>query len=605
MQTKTLLAVAIASGIAVSAQAEQTIEPIVVTATRTAQTVDETLASVTVITREEIERLQPAQLSDLLQHRAGLHFASNGPFGKNTSLFMRGTNSDHTVLLVDGVRMGSATNGSPSWESLPVAEIERIEIVRGPRASIYGADAIGGVVQIFTRQGEAGQTRLNAHSRVGSFNTRELGAGLRGGTDQTRWSLSANHLRTDGINVQDDSGDDDDDGYHNSSISWAVDHALPNGVELFHHALYTEGRSDFDADQWGVGPYPSAHHDFEQAALQLGLRGSIHDHWFSELAIGHARDASDTYHAGQFNSRYATSRAQLDWRNELNLGLNALWTVGLDWQQERVDSSADYGVTRRDNLGLYQVLQGRLNQHDLQASLRYDDNQAYGDHTTGQLAWGYPLNNQLRSRLSWGTAFKAPSFNDLYWPGSGNPELKPEESETVEAGLRYTQGRQHLDAALFHTEVDNLIAWAPTESGMWQPANINRARMQGLELEGGTQHGPWQVTIAATLLKAINLETDNELPRRPRQTLRLDLDRQLGAYSLGGSVIAQGSSYDNAANTVELDSHTLLNLRASWQASRDWTLRATVDNALDKDYQTAAGYNQPGRAFYLSASYQQ
>ena len=603
MPSKTIIAAAIAGGISLSVQAQQSIDAVIVTATRSAQTVDATLASVTVITREEIDRMQSAQLSDLLQHRAGIHLASNGPFGKHTSLFMRGSNSSHVVLLIDGVRSGSATSGGAAWEGIPLSEIERIEIVRGPRASIYGADAIGGVIQIFTRQGEAGKTRLRAHSRVGSFNTGELGVGASGGNSQTRWSLSANHQQTDGINVRDTVGDDERDGNRHSALSWKLSHQLDSGVEFFSNALFSEGKSDFDVDQWGVGPYASAHTDVRHGAIKAGARASLHALWYSELSIAHNRDEGTTYYEETFNNRINSYREQLDWRNDLSLGQRTLWTIGLDLQRERVDSSTAYSETRRDNHAVYQLLQGELERHSLLASLRYDDNEAYGNYTTGQLAWGFALSPTLRSRLSWGTAFKAPSFNDLFWPGSGNPALKPEESESWEAGLRYSQGSLYWDAAIHYSEVDNLIAWAPGDGGMWQPANIANARIRGAELETGVHHGPWKIALAASLVDAIDRDNGTELPRRPRETLRLDLDRQLKAFSLGGSVIAQGRSYDNAANSTQMSGHGLLNLRAAWQATPEWTVRANVDNSLDKDYQTTANYNQPGRAFYLSAHY--
>ena len=592
MQKKTLLTAMLAAGFALSVQAEQFIDPIIVTATRTAQTVDETLASVTVITREEIERLQPAQLSDLLQSRAGIHIADNGPFGKNTSLFMRGTNSDHTLLLIDGVRMGSATSGGASWQFLPVSEIERIEIVRGPRASIYGADAIGGVIQIFTRRNEAGPARVNAYVRSGSFGTREFGAGMSSSTKQTSYNLSASHNETSGINVR-NIGEDDKDGYVNSSLSANITHRLKNDAELFATLLHSNGNTEYDGT-----PNET---DFVHQALSTGLRGMLADNWWSELSLAQSRDEGRNYGVGNFYSRFNTARDLIDWRNDFSLGESASLTLGVDWQQEKVDSTTNYDETRRYNRAIYQVLQSTLGHHNLQASLRHDDNEAYGGHTTGQLAWGYAISPRLRSRLSWGTAFKAPTFNQLYWPntgfGGGNSELEPEKSETFEGGLRYNSGTRYLDIGLFQTEVENLI------SG-WPPQNVAKARMQGLEIETGLKYEDWHVNAALSFLEHQNLATSNELVRRPRETFRLDLDRNIGTLGFGGSVIAQGQSFDNAANTQKISGYGLLNLRASWRAAPDWTIRSSINNALDTEYQNALGFNQPGRAYYISVHYQ-
>ena len=596
MNKKTILAAAIAGGIAVSAQAEQTLDTIVVTATRTAQIVDESLASVTIITREEIERLQPAQLSDLLQGRAGINIADNGPFGKTTSLYLRGTNSDHTLLLIDGVRMGSATIGGASWQYLPVSAIERIEIVRGPRASIYGADAIGGVIQIFTRHGTEGSARTNAYARIGSFNTHEVGAGVRGGNERTTYSLSASHHETDGINVIDDVGDDERDGYRNTSLSLNIRHQLENKVELFTNGLYSTGRTEYD-DAF----FDSAYSDFVHGALSAGIKAAINEAWLTYLTLSHASDRADVTDA--WPGYFDTFRDQIDWRNDFIIGNGLLLTAGIDWRQDRVKSTTSYDESSRDNVGVYQILQSELGRHHLQGSLRYDDNEAYGNQTTGALAWGYALSPQLRSRLSWGSAFKAPTFNQLYWPGAGNPELKPEQSETIEAGLRLSQPLGYIDLALFQTDVDNLISGWPAE-------NIAKARMQGMELETGLQIQQWQAAVALTLLDAEDRDTGNELTHRPRETLRLDLDYRLGHYDLGGSVIAQGRSYNNASNTDRIAGHAVLNLRGAWRMNQHWIWRATIDNALDKEYTTArdwsgTNYNQPGRAAYLSVHYQQ
>ncbi|MDT8451640.1 MAG: TonB-dependent receptor [Gammaproteobacteria bacterium] len=578
--------------------------PIIVTVTRTAQTADETLAAVTVITRKEIEHLQPAQLTDLLRNRAGITVSDNGPFGKTSSVYMRGTNSDHTLLLIDGVRMGSATSGGASWQFLPPSEIERIEIVRGPRASVYGADAIGGVIQVFTRQGMEEPARINAHARIGEFNTREFGAGIQGGTAQTSYSLSASHQETDGINIQDDSGDDERDGYRNTTLSWNITHRLENTAELFTSGLYSEGETDFDADQWGVGPYNSAHYDFVHAAARAGLRGSLTDSWFSEFSLAQSLDQSDVFHESVFDSRYDTERTTVDWRNDLTLGTTTLLTLGLDWYEDRVTSTAAYDEISRYNRGIYQILQTDLGRHSLQGSLRYDDNEAYGSQTTGQAAWGYALTNALRSRISYGTAFKAPTFNDLYWPDRGNPELEPEESETVEAGLRYAQGSLHWDASLFQTDIRNLIAWRDTGDGVWLPINVNQARILGLELETGIRHNGWDAKASLSLIDAEDRDTGKELARRPRQTLRLDADRDFGRYRLGATLLAAGKRYDDLANTRELVGYATFDVRAEYALARNWRVQASIENLLDKNYETASSYNQPGRSLYLTLHYQ-
>ncbi|WP_020146255.1 TonB-dependent receptor domain-containing protein [Thioalkalivibrio sp. ALJ15] len=597
----------------------QTLETVQVTASRIAQTVDETLASVTIIDREEIERLQPQQFTDLLDGRAGVSVSGAGPFGKQSSVRVRGTESDHHLLLIDGVRMGSATTGGASWRFLPPEEIERVEIVRGPRTSIYGSDAIGGVTQIFAREGREGPPKVNAFVGGGSFDTWETGVGVAGGTENTNYSFSVSHFETDGINVQDDVGDDDPDGYKNTSLAGKLSHRLPNGIELFGNMLYSEGRSEYDADEFGLvdpadpdsfgrlGPYDRAYTDFVHAALRAGVRIPVTARWDSEVTLGQSRDESDDVTEGGVLGgsidRFDTRRNQLTWRNDLRLGDRTDLVAGVDAYEDQVDGTTDYDEDSRYNVGVYSVLRTELGNHDLEASLRYDDNEQFGAKTTGQIAWGMQATDALRLRASYGTAFKAPTFNDLYFPDvgffRGNPDLNPEESETYELGARYSAGHTYVDVAVFEARVDNLITGSPL------PENIEEARIRGLEIEGGHEFGPWNSRASMTLLDAENRETGKELSRRAPVSARLDLDREFGRFSVGATAIAKSRSYDDTGNNDRLSGYGLLNLRASYQIHREWQLRATVSNVLDKDYETQGGYNQPGRAAFVKLRYQQ
>ncbi|EHQ52182.1 TonB-dependent receptor [Ectothiorhodospira sp. PHS-1] len=612
MHKKSLLSAAILLALPHALSAQEMIarlDPILVTPTRTAQTVDQTLASVTVIEREEIERLQPKAFADLLAARAGIALSQNGPFGKTTGLFLRGAASDHTLLLIDGVRMGSATLGSASWQFLPPAEIERVEIVRGPRTSLYGSDAIGGVIQVFTREGD-GPARVRAHMGAGSFNTREYGLGVSGSQDRTRYSLSGSHFGTDGIDVQRGVGDSGRDGFHNSSVSGRLSHQATEGLELFgsfHHAF---GETDYDSGQLARDWIDFVHH-----ASRIGVRGQLHEVWFSELSVSHSRDENETFQNGVASSRIDTTRYLLAWQNDLLLG-DHLFTAGVDYQEDKVSSSRDYDETRRDNWGVYAQLQLDLGHHALTGSLRQDDNEAFGKETTGQLAWGYRITDAWRVRASGGTAFKAPTFNDLYWPGGGNPDLAPESSETYELGLRHQSGGFHADLAVFQSDIDDLIEWAPVPgSSFWQPQNVEKARIRGLELETGMRHAHWSALLSLTLLDHENRHTGHELRRRPNEIARLDLDRRWQDWSFGTTLIAEGRRYNDAANTDRIAGHELVHLRAAYQVNPAWTVRATLNNVFDRDYVTArqAGfggqpaidYEQPGRAFYLTLNYQQ
>ncbi|MFW6342903.1 MAG: TonB-dependent receptor domain-containing protein [Halothiobacillaceae bacterium] len=592
-----------------------TMDPIVVTPNRAAQTVDESLSSVTVIDRAEIERLQPVRLVDLLRGRAGLDVADNGPYGQLTSLFLRGGNAAQTLLLVDGVRMTGGTDGRPSWEFLPLSQIDRIEIVRGPRTSVYGADAVGGVVQVFTRAGQAGGPQVGAEIGAGSLGTFEAAAGIGGGTEDTRLHLSASHFRTDGIDVLDGIGDSDRDGFDNTAFSARFSHRFSDRLSLFASALRSQGRSDFDAD---FGPDAT---DYVQQGLRAGLRGLIGRHGSSELSFSTARDDRKNFSKDRYVSRADMPNRRVDWRNDFSLGDSVLLTAGLDWLGEYVDAEdldPDYGFDgyerdRRHNRGAYLMAHGDWRKHRLSGSFRHDRNSQFGNHNTGQIAWGHDLTETLSSRVSWGTAFRAPSFLDLYYPGFANPDLAPETARTAEAGLRWTRDRAYADLAAFETRVDDLIVYSFASS---RPENINRARMRGLELETGYANDLWQLALSATLLRTEDRDTGNRLPRRAGQTLRLDVDRQLGRWSIGGTVAGRSHSFNDADNRDRLAGYGLLDLRASYRFDRDWTLQATVDNVLDREYATANAYRyepdfsrtavpyaDTGRTFFLRLTY--
>ena len=602
------LSVSLSSFVIASPDDGVMLEPVVVTPARTSQSIEQSLASVTVIERDAIETLNPQQFSDILQGRAGVDVATSGGFGQQTSVFIRGANSNQSILLIDGVRLGSASAGGAAWQFIPPEQIERVEVVRGPRSSIYGADAIGGVVQVFTRQGEVGPPAFDAHVGGGSFGSHNYGAGVRGGTEQTQYQLSAAHRHTDGINVLEDVGDDQRDGYHNTSANLSVDHRFNSKVSAFARVLHAQGRSAFNHEDFMQVPSSSAHIDFTQSVLAVGGRLALGNIGESQLTLAQSRDDQDTYIEQAFSDRFNTRMRAVHWQHQLPLGADWHWQFGVDWREDKLDSSVDYARSSRDNLGVYQVLQGQIDRHELQLALRHDDNESYGGETTGAVAWGYALTPALTSRVSYATGFNAPNFNQLYWPDFGNPDLQPETSKTVEAGLRYQQQAFYADIALYHTCVDDLIDQ--------QPANVD-ARMRGAEFEAGWQQDDWRLRAAISLLDAENRDTGDSLARRPDQSLRVDVDRNLGRWSLGASAIARSHSTDYVFNpdTFETESQRLpgyaqFDLRAGYQVNANWQVSAQINNVLDQDYYTAAYgpdtfYQNPGRAFYLTLRYQQ
>ncbi len=580
------------------------IDPVVVTATRTARTVNASLASVTVIERSDIERLQATSVPDLLRGVQGLQVSNSGGPGKVTDIYTRGTSADHTLVLIDGVKIGSATTGTTAWQDLPISQIERIEVVRGPRSSLYGSEAIGGVIQIFTRKG-GGALRPSLSLGGGSYRSANASANLSGGGDSGWWSLGGSYQDTEGFNactgVPNQAGcftdEPDIDGYRNLAGSARGGYRFGQRGELDLFWLGTKAQSRFDG---------SFVNDTKTNQQVLGAKGRFSplDPWDLTLALGQSRDDSDNRLNGSFVTAFDTLRETASLQSDLTLGTAQVLTLGLDWQNDRITSTEDYAEDSRDNVGVFGQIQASLQGHDLSASLRQDDNQQFGRHATGSAAWGYSLSNGVRLLASYGTAFKAPTFNELYFPFFGNPDLTPEQSRSAELGVSGDLGLLQWSVNAYQTKVDDLIAFGPA----FIPENIDQAQIRGLELGVTGAHHGWTLSANLTLLDPINQsdgpDDGNLLPRRAEQSARIDLDKDLGAWRLGGSLIGVGRRFDDTANTLVLDPYGTLDLRAEYAFGKGFRVQGRLENLFDADYETAAYYNQPGRGFYLTLRYE-
>jgi vitamin B12 transporter len=590
-----------------TAGAEQpvtTTVPVIVSATRTAQSVERTLAPVSVITREDIQRLQANSVQDVLRGLPGVALSNNGGRGKQTSVFLRGTESDHVMVLIDGVKVGSATAGLFAFQDLPVEQIERIEVVRGPRASLYGSEAIGGVIQIFTRRGGDG---FKPYARVtaGSRGTREGSLGVSGGDERAWFSLSGNADVTDGFDACRGSFaggcftvEPDRDGYRNRGVSARAGYRFDSGLELEGHLLRTSADVEFDGGFQNESENRQAVHGARLSFAPL-------DPWRVSASVGHARDEADSFKDAVFASEFITRRDSVSVQNDVELAPDHLAVVGFDFQRDRVAGSTAFTVTSRRNRGVFGQYLGSFGDHDLEASLRHDDNQQFGASNTGSAAWGWRLHRALRLVASYGTAFKAPSFNELYFPGFGNPNLAPEESRTIEFALNGSVGAARWGLNVFQTDVDDQIAF---DAATFAPANIGRSRIRGLEASLAGRVAGFDASASLSVLDPRNRDSSanrgNQLPRRPRQVLRLDLDRAIGAWSLGTTVLAEGARYDDLANTQRLGGFVTLDLRAAYRIDEDWTVQARVENVFDKRYETAGFFNQPGRGAFVTLRYQ-
>ena len=580
------------------AETPTSLDEIVVTATRTEQSADATLASVTVITRQDIDRLQAQSLLDVLRGVAGLTISNNGGSGKATSVFLRGTNADHVLVMINGIKVGSATMGTATFQDIPLAQIERIEIVRGPRASLYGSEAIGGVIQIFTRKG-GGALTPSVSFTAGSYGTYNTAVGLAGGGEQGWLNAKVDQQNIKGFNTKRNAtgADLDIDGYHNSSLGVNGGYRFDNGVIADAQALRANSKNQFDGN-------PNESEGVQQV-LGGSLKSSPMQAWNMTLRAGRSQDDSNNLKDGSFKTRFNTQRDNLSWQNDFAVNAGQIFTAGLDFQNDRVDSTTAYTQPTRNNRALFGQYQASFDKHSLQASMRRDNNQQFGNHNTGGLGYGYAISDTARLTASYGTAFKAPTFNQLYYPGFGTATLRPELSRSLEVGAagQGAVGKWSLNA--YRTNVTDLIGF----DTLFLPVNINTALLKGLEGQLKTRLAEWDINSTLTLQDPRQTSGANQgklLNRRATKAIRLEAAHDFGAYRLSGSLYAEGRRFDDLANTSsrQLGGYGLLDVRAEYRIAPAWLLQGRVDNLLDKQYETAQFYNQPRRGIYFTLNYQ-
>ncbi len=582
-----------------------TLSPIVVTATRNAQTVDDSLAAVTVITREDIERTQAKDLQELLSGRPGIDMTNNGGRGKNSSLFMRGTNSGHVLVLIDGAKIGSATLGSVSFQHLPLSQIDRIEIVRGPRSSLYGSEAIGGVIQIFTRKGKKG-FNANESITIGRYRSTQITTGASINNMNTALSVQLGYDETGGFSAQ-KGNNPDDDGYQNTSFSTTFEHKFNNRISLNTSFVRAETKTEYDS--W----VPATDYESQgvQQAAAIKLKYVPTQEWKMTVGLDQGRDESQEIENDLKTNRFDTTRNRIYLQNDITLNDNTVLVLGFDRQTDTINSNIDYAETSRDNTGVFVQHQWFMQKADILFALRNDNNEAFGNKATGNIALGYPLNHTIKLLASYGTAFRAPTFNDLYYPVSGNPDLSPEESTSSEVGITGNQYWGNWNISLYRTDITDLINWACAVNcndadffnDIWRPFNIGKVRIRGLEASTTTHIQDWRIATSLNLTNPEDVNTGNKLQRRAFRTARIDIDRNTRKFSAGVTVIGQGYRYTDTLNSDHLNSYYLVNLRAGYSVSKHVMLRLKLDNAFNKDYELNKSYNTAGRSIFATISY--
>ena len=593
------------------------LKEVVVTASRVATPITDVIADVSLIDRAQLDLAGQSSLRDLLGQQPGVQFTSNGSYRSSTGIFLRGASSSQTLVLIDGLRVGSATSGGASLENIPLERIERIEILRGAASALYGPDAVGGVIQIFTRAPAQGLA-LSANIGVGTDGQQQAGVSVRGTNGIIGYSLGVSHEKASGISVitnpASGSFNADADRFSTTSIDAKLIANLHRNHALTLSLLQSQGEYQFDGK-----PFPNP----------LGLTKATSDavakprlsnallkweaqwlpQWKSTLSVGTSDDDSVSEYfrfadgAAAGNNKFNTNRKQVTWQNDITLGKDVL-SVMLENRSEAVDSSTAYTVSSRDIRSA--LVSYALNRADWNALavLRNDDNSQFGNFTNWALSGGYRLTNNLRAVASIGTSFQAPSFNQLYFPDFGNAALTPQRNRSEEIGLRYSQGSLNLGAVVYHNDIQGFIDPGTN-------AQSAQAVLRGVTLSAATQVGATSYSVSYDYadprsFSSFAASNDLRLVRVAQNVFNARVSHRLNDINVFGELKLSSDREDNnlAFNGRDvLPSYGLLNLGVDWRIRKDVSLLARLNNVTDAQYSLANTYSTPGRNLFVSLAW--
>ena len=601
-------ALAVACGLALSAAqtawgAEESLEPTVVTATREPQALRRVLADVSVITRQDIERQGSCAAADLLKFLPGFEIARTGGPASVTSVFLRGSESRHLLVLVDGVRMDTQSGaGGASWEAIPASQIDHIEVVRGPASAIYGSDAMAGVVQIFTRSGQ-GPAKFNLGLGVGSLGLVSTDAQVAGSVGDFSYSVGGARERATGFDSQTNTVPGtraaDDDGYHSSSASAQLGYKINPDHRLKLSLVREHLNGQYDASKNSTNDDISIH---DLNAVSAAWIAQWMDAWRSTLTAGQSSDRYET------RPSYYVTRTEVknaSWANQFTMGDHVVRAT-VEGREDRLVnttlllSTTPGEGTRRDNaLGL-----GYDWSHDAlswQSSIREDHDSEFGEHATGGVSGGYALDKNWGLRASWGTGFRAPTLYERYTV-YGQAGLAPELSQTRELGLQYQSGSTKAGVTYFNSHVTNLIVFG--DKGVCQSSfgcyrNVDQARLQGFEFSGDVTLWSVRLNGSFNIDDPINGNTEKQLRRRARVHGTVRAETSIDEWNFGAQVLASGQRFDDDANLKPLGGYAVWGVDVQKQLSKEWKLILRGDNLTNRDYQTALNYASAPRTVFV------
>ncbi|MBC3861880.1 TonB-dependent receptor [Undibacterium jejuense] len=606
------LAISLAVAAAFSANASAQSVPnnaqnVVVTAGRQVQAAKDVLADNVVITSEQIANAGSESLVDLLQQQRGIEITRNGGAGTTSSVLMRGGSNAQNVVLIDGVRYSSSTLGGASWETIPLGQIDHIEIVYGPLSSLYGADAMGGVIQIFTKKGN-GPAALTASVGAGSYGLRKMQAGVSGSSgNEFNYALNVGHENNIGFSATNPNAgkysyNADKDGYKLDSASGNFNWQLAPGYETGVKFMQSRLNAQFDA-----GSSYDDHSVEQLQTIAVYGKAKVNDIWTANLQVAQSNTLGYT-DASYGQSQIDTHQNLFSLQNDIRLGKDVLQVIAESRQEKVRGTTAELNQKRTTNSVAASYV-WKLDAHLASVSIRNDNSSVYGSNTTGSLAYGYRLTPDWRVNASYGTSFRAPTFNELYYPGYGIASNQPEKAKNAEIGVYYEQGSSQLSAVYYQNKATNLLVSTnvcPVQQSTHRYGcayNVDKATMSGLTLGANTRFGDLALRGALDIQNPVDDTTGKRLARRAKQHASFSAEYTLAQAKLGVETIFSGDRFDNVTNTRTLSGYSLMNLYGTYALNKDLSAVARWNNALNKDYALAYGYNTPGSNVYVGLNY--
>lgn len=605
MKKSPLLVALLCAFTPIAQAATDTLDEVVVTATRQPQALSKTLSDVSVLNEKEIRASGAPDVATLLRSLAGVEVVQSGGLGAQSSTFMRGTNSNQVLVLLDGVRINSATTGSTAIEHIMLDSIARIEVVRGNVSSLYGSEAIGGVIQLFTKQGH-GTPAATASAGIGSHGTQRLAAGVSGAVNDTTFSINLARVKTDGVSAINPqlvpSANPNNNGYDNNTLNAQIKHALNADHILSATAFSTRGNNSYDSAFGLPTDLNTSVNKIDK--FSLASDAQLTEMWHSQVRLAQGADENNASLNGTPAFRYRTQSNQLAWQNDFRIAQGQQLNAAAEYLAQSVASDTRYTQTTRKVNSVLAGYTGEYGAQQVQLNLRQDNYSDFGTASTGLLAYGITFAESWRATASFSNAFKAPTFNDMYYPLSfgyqGNPNLKPERSRNKEVGLHYAANQQRVDAVFFDNRISDLIA---VNAAFTTTVNINQAQITGQELSYAGDFGTSHLKANVTLQNPHDSLTGKPLLRRAKQFGTIAASHDYASFNVGAEVRYSGTKQDTGART--LPGYSLLNLTTRYSINTHLDVLARLDNVFNRNYAEVYSYNTLGRTLFVGLNYQQ